>query len=93
MKYQIISIPKVPDSNIKIVITELYFCNELVEVTKETLEGNVPENFKELASKLLAIEGIVLLSFDEEGRIEIEKDPDCSWEELTPLIESVLILF
>lgn len=93
MKYEIVSIPGVPSSDVKIVATDLYFCREIVEVTKETLEGNVPESFKELAFKLLAIEGIVLLSFDEEGRIEIEKDPDCSWEELTPLVESVLILF
>lgn len=81
-----------PNPSILLISTNKQFVNEIIEVTRGNL-NSAPKTVKQIAEKLLEIEEIYTLHFDEEGRIEIDAVEGVDWEEIIPQIEDILELF
>ncbi len=89
MKY---TTTKTPNPVFITITTDQSFCSELLEFTKENLE-TAPKNLKKIVDELFKIEDIIIIYFDEVGRIEIEGKPEIKWDKVIPQIESILNKF
>ncbi|MBP6879496.1 MAG: NifU N-terminal domain-containing protein [Candidatus Pacebacteria bacterium] len=81
-----------PNPSILLISTNKKFVGEITEITRGNL-GTAPKGAKEIAEKLLEIEEIYTLQFDEEGRIEIDAVEEVDWDQIIPQIENILDLF
>lgn len=81
-----------PNPSILLISTNKHFVREITEITRGNL-GTAPEEVKEVAEKILEIEEIYTLHFDEGGRIEVDGIEGIDWDEIIPKIEDILDVF